>query len=103
MPMFCMIGCAGSDLPATTPDPNLDVYVTYANHWSRFAGMVQQGLQRTRQADRLLRMLREDEEQQSRHEIRAAVQEPQGSHPSQLMRLTKHVVCQRRPPLRICH
>ena len=41
------------------------VYLTYSNSWSRFAGMVQQGLQRTRQADRLLRLLPEREDSQT--------------------------------------
>jgi hypothetical protein len=68
-------------MASTVPDPNLDVYVTYANHWSRFAGMVQQGLQRTRQADRLLRMLREDEEQAAERADRPARPEPANSHP----------------------
>jgi hypothetical protein len=36
------------------------IYLTYANLWSRFAGMVQQGLQRSRQADRVLRLLPDD-------------------------------------------
>jgi hypothetical protein len=38
------------------------VYLTYSNAWARFAGMVQQGLQRTRQADRLLRLLADRDE-----------------------------------------
>jgi hypothetical protein len=39
---------------------NNDVYVTYAMAWTRFAGMVQQGLTRTRQSDRLLGMITEE-------------------------------------------
>lgn len=53
----------------TASDRN--VYLTYANAWSRFAGMVQQGLQRTQHADRLLRLLPEREE----------VQTPDRGHP----------------------
>ena len=44
-----------------TSDEARNVYVTCSNVWMRFAGMVRQGSQRTRQADRLLRMLREEE------------------------------------------
>jgi hypothetical protein len=38
-----------------------NIYTTYANLWLRFGGIVQQGLQRTRQADRILRLLPEEE------------------------------------------
>jgi hypothetical protein len=41
--------------------PSRQVYVTYANVWIRFSGMVQQGLQRTRQTDRVLRLLPQEE------------------------------------------
>jgi hypothetical protein len=46
-------------------DPGGDsrgIYTTYANSWSRFAGMVQQGLQRTRHADRVLGLLPRNEQ-----------------------------------------
>lgn len=33
------------------------VYLTYANAWTRFAGMVSQGIQRTRSAERVLGLL----------------------------------------------
>ncbi len=43
-------------------DPtSVGIYVTYANAWTRFAGMVQQGLQRTRVSDRVLRLLPEEQ------------------------------------------
>lgn len=42
-------------------DPTLmGIYVTYSNAWTRFAGMIQQGLQRTQIAERVLRMLPEE-------------------------------------------
>lgn len=44
-------------------DPNsqdIHVFITYSNVWTRFSGMVQQGLQRTRQANRILRLLPEE-------------------------------------------
>lgn len=43
-------------------DEARNIYITCSNVWYRFAGMVNQGLQRTQQADRLLRMLPDEEE-----------------------------------------
>lgn len=45
--------------PGTSEDSR-NVYVTCSNVWMRFSGMVRQGVQRTRQADRLLRMIPEE-------------------------------------------
>ena len=42
------------------PNERTNIYLTYSNLWTRFASMVQQGLQRTRQADRVLRLLPDD-------------------------------------------
>lgn len=51
---------------AQTQSRDNAVYVTFANVWTRFGGMVLQGLQRTRQADRVLGMLQKEEEQAER-------------------------------------
>lgn len=45
----------------TSSSTDVGVYVTYANVWTRFAGMVQQGLRRTQQADRVLRLLQDED------------------------------------------
>jgi hypothetical protein len=45
-----------------SPGANREIYITYSNVWIRFAGMVQQGLQRSRQGDRVLRLLPETPE-----------------------------------------
>lgn len=38
-------------------DDTTGVYIAFSNAWSRFAGMVNQGLSRTASADRLLKLL----------------------------------------------
>lgn len=45
----------------TAPGDDTNVYITYSNAWTRFAGMVSQGLVRTRSAERILGMLRTEE------------------------------------------
>jgi len=47
---------------AGSANENASVYITYSNALSRFAGIVQQGLNRTRQADRLLGLLSKTKE-----------------------------------------
>jgi hypothetical protein len=42
-----------------SPGENREVYITYSNIWVRFSGIVQQSLQRSRQGDRVLRLLTE--------------------------------------------
>jgi hypothetical protein len=45
-----------------TQEERLSTYTFVANTWTRFAGMVIQGIQRTRSSDRLLRQLPDAEE-----------------------------------------
>lgn len=47
----------------TAPGDDTNVYITYSNAWTRFAGMVSQGLARTRSAERVLGMLRQEEKE----------------------------------------
>jgi hypothetical protein len=67
----------GSRNDATANDSR-DAYVTYANSWTRFAGMIQQGLQRMRHSDRLLRMIEDDAHERAE---RPAPEDPETSHP----------------------
>lgn len=46
-----------SGTPESNEATRTGLYLTYANLWTRFASMVQQGLQRSRQADRVIRLL----------------------------------------------
>lgn len=46
--------------PEAAASTRSNVFLTYATIWTRLAGMVQQGLQRARQADRVLRLLPDD-------------------------------------------